>query len=72
MVREEQQALKETKRNLRFLNQKDCPPVSVQIYENSIHLLFLGDEPFAIEIKNKAFREAYFGYFKHLWKLGKK
>ncbi len=71
-IKEKHGELEGTKREIRYLNQKNCPPVAVQIHEDSIHLLYLGDEPFAIEIKNQTFRDAYLGYFKYLWKLGKK
>ena len=72
IIKEQHQELEGTKREMRYLNQKNCPPIAVQIHEDSINLLCFGDEPFAIEIKNQTFREAYLGYFKHLWKLGKK
>lgn len=59
-------------RENRFLPYELSNPVSTNIWEDSIHFQsFQGDQPFIIEIINKALRDSYIGHFNMLWNIAK-
>lgn len=71
-MREKAKNIDRVIQDYRFLNQKYSPPVSIQIWYDSVTLISFGSEIFTIEIKNKNFREAYLNYFNLFWKIAKK
>lgn len=56
----------------RFLDQKISPPISIQIWHDSINLISFGSDIFVIEIKNEDFCQAYLNYFNIFWEIAKK
>ena len=71
-LREEAQKTPRVNKVCRFLEQEYNPPVSMQIWYNTVNLISFGDDIFVIEIKNEDFRKAYLNYFNLLWKVSKK
>lgn len=71
-LREEAKNTPRVNKECRFLDQEYNPPVSLQIWHNSVNLISFGNDVFVIEIKNEDFRQAYLNYFNLLWKIAKK
>lgn len=61
-------------REIRYLSYEEMAPVTTIIlpFDVVVHHFFKEDIPYAIEIRNKNFRDANFGNFNVLWKIAKK
>lgn len=70
--RQEAQSLKRINRECRFLKQQYSAPISIQIWHDSVTLISFGSEVVAVHMESKDIHDAYLGYFKLLWKIGKK
>ena len=55
----------------RFLSQKISPPISIQLWHDSVNLVSFGSDVFVIEIKNEDFYKAYMDYFNIFWTISK-
>lgn len=62
--------LKKNREN-RFLSHKISPPISIQLWHDSVNLISFGSDVFVIEIKNEDFYQAYLDYFNIFWAIAK-
>jgi sugar-specific transcriptional regulator TrmB len=70
--RQEAKSLKRVNRECRFLKQEYTTPISIQIWHDSVTLISFGADVVAVQMESQDIHDAYLGYFKLLWKMGKK